>query len=128
MSDSVKILKEEKELYLQKILDIEEANQSRPDDIVKMYEKTINVYSDFCKALDEALLALEQKEKLLKQIKRDLKKLDKGCGGFEEYWGHKCSIWITNTSGKNVHIFCNSCKAKIEQLNKISGFLESEKQ
>lgn len=58
---AIEVLKKEKELYLKKILDIEEGNQARPDDIVEMYNKTIKVYSEFIDAIDEALLALEQK-------------------------------------------------------------------
>lgn len=42
------------------------------------------------------------------------KKLSKGCGRSEEYWGHNCGIWITNTQNKNVQVFCNRCVGKFE--------------
>ncbi len=58
-------------------------------------------------------------------INKELKKLEKGCGRSEEYWGHICGSWITNTSGKNVHIFCNRCVGKFEILKKLKRLSKS---
>lgn len=64
---AIEVLKREKELYVKQILEIEEANQSRPTDIAKMYDKSIKTLKEFINALDDALLALEKKENDRKQ-------------------------------------------------------------
>lgn len=62
-------------------------------------------------------------QKIIDKLSKLEKKLRKGCGGYEEYWGHKCGIWITNTQGKNVHIFCNKCKGQLEIIKKVKKML-----
>jgi DNA-binding transcriptional regulator GbsR (MarR family) len=59
---AIEVLKKEKELYLEKIKDINKANETRPEDIAEMYKKSIKTYEEFISALNEALLALEQKD------------------------------------------------------------------
>lgn len=65
---AIEVLKKEKELYLEKIKDINKANETRPEDIAEMYKKSIKTYEEFISALDKALLALEQKDKLSKWL------------------------------------------------------------
>lgn len=63
---------------------------------------------------------------LIEERKAELKKLKKGCGGFEEYWGHKCKSRFTNTSGNLVTVFCNKCVAQQSLLEKELGLKRSD--
>ena len=65
MSSAIEVLKKERLLCVEKIRDIRKGNKTRASDIVKIYQKIIDIYQEFIEALSEALLALEQKEKLV---------------------------------------------------------------
>jgi hypothetical protein len=65
---AIEVLKKEKELYLEKIKDINRANETRPEDIAEIYKRSIKIYEEFISALDEALLALEINENLINDL------------------------------------------------------------
>jgi len=56
---------------------------------------------------------------LSKWIKKERKRLYKGCGGFESYWGHQCKTTFTNVRGKKVTSYCDKCQAEINFLKRI---------
>ena len=64
MSGAIEVLRKERLLYVEKIRDIREGNKTRPSDIVKMYQKTINIYQEFIEALDEAIVCLKENKRI----------------------------------------------------------------
>jgi hypothetical protein len=51
------------------------------------------------------------------------KVLYRGCGGYQNYWGHECKSTFVNTSKKKVTVYCDSCTAKLELLRQLSRFI-----
>jgi hypothetical protein len=72
---AIEVLKSEKVLYIEKIKEIESRFNGMPSDIKESYQKSVKVYQEFIDALDEALLALEQKEKLKKWLESNISQL-----------------------------------------------------
>lgn len=62
---------------------------------------------------------LKQVVSLTEWIKKERRKLWRGCGSYNNYWGHKCKSTFINTSGKKVTAYCDKCDAKLELLRKI---------
>lgn len=59
-------------------------------------------------------------------VRQERKRLYKGCGGFESFWGHQCKSTFINRSDEKVTVYCDTCQAELNFLKKLVREVKTE--